>query len=205
MRRFPLAASLLLLATAPRLGAGTFAEVRADHPTVDRTISRLPSNGVTGTLTHISTLLDQPRVASLGSGESELLPAGFNRQMAGALDRLAGNLSDGLPQLGIVDRLVLAQVVDDVAVERNAALLGGRIVEPCRDCPPSPAGSLVAVVDVLAGSIRNGIVEWADRFGVDLSAAAAAAGAPVSPPGFDAWLDRVVESCAILGVEHIDH
>jgi hypothetical protein len=203
MRRLALA-SLLLLTTAPRLDASTFNDLRAGNPTVDQAISRLPSNGLTGTLGHISSLLEQPRVARLEVGGDEL-PAGFNRQMAGALDRLADHLSDGLPRISIVDRIVLAQVVDDVVVERNSALLGGRIVEPCRDCPPSPARNLVTVVDILADSIRTGIVEWSERYNVDLSAASAAAAAPVTPQSLDGWLDAVIDNCVVPGIEHIDN
>ena len=203
MRRIALA-SLLLALTAPRLAAGTFSDLRAAHPSVDLAISRLPSNGITGTLSHISSLLDQPRVTGLGPAGSDRLPAGFNRQMTGALDRLADELSAGLPQLSIADRLIIAQVLDEVVIERNATLYGGAAA-PCRDCPRSPADSLAPVVDLLAGSIRGGIADWTERYGLGLSDAGAASNLPVAAQSFDPWLDTVVDNCAILGVEHIDH
>ena len=190
---------------APQVGAGTFSEIRSAHPSVDQAISRLPSNGINGTLSHISSLLDQPRVAQIGRAGSEQVPAGFNRQMTGALDRLVNDLSDGLPRLAIADRLIIAQVLDEVVIERNADLLGGGVIGPCRDCPASPAENLVVVVDLLADSIRRGIPEWSERYDLDMSDAWAASKLPVTPQTFEAWLDTVIDNCAVLGVEHIDH
>lgn len=194
MRRLALAATLLF-ASPSLLSAADHDQLRAGAPVVGQAISRLPSKSINGTLNHISSLLEQGRVADLPAGSGDSLPAGFDRQMSSALERLERDLERGLPALQIPDRLILAQVVAQVAFDRNVALPAG----------PESLEALERIADIVAGSVREGLADWEQRTGADLSRARAAAAADPSSGTFRPWVEAVViNSLYIPGVEHID-
>ena len=208
MRRTALAATLLLAVAGTSFAGSTYQDLRHDHPSVGAAVSRMPS-GFSGTLNRISSLLEQRRVEEIPPGGYASLPSGFDRQLSDALQRLQADLQLGLPALSLDDRLVIAQVVNILAIERAAELYSGIIPVPCppgETCAPaiSNVQLLQEIVDLLADSIRQGIAETAAATGLDLSSAAAAASAPVTPATFGTWLQNVVEACSALGVEHID-
>src|SRR5436190_10237737 len=181
MRRLVLAA-VLLLALPVSLSAATYDSLRASNPLVAQSISRLPSNGIGGTLNRISSLLEQKRVADLAAGEGASLPAGFDRQMSSALEQLERDLARSLPAVQIADRLIIAQVVAEVAFARNVELPAGQ----------RSMDVLERIADQVAGSVRDGLVEHEHRTGQDLSAARTLAADDPAAASFPAWVQDVV-------------
>lgn len=207
MRRLALGAVLLFVVPAA-FAVQPHEDLRASYPSVHQALSRMPDHGMGGTLNRISSLVEQRRIAGLPTGSSASLPAGFERRMTSALEQLERDLDRGLPSLQIGDRLIIAQVVNEVAFDRNLDLYSDILV-PCNGALPCANPESIQVLDriadALAASIRQGLIDWEQRTGLRAPLARASAASDPSAQSFRSWLQAVVvNSLYIPGVESID-
>ena len=211
MRRARLAAAILAsLALAGSTVAADYSSLRSSHPEIDRAVSQLRSNGVHGDLSHLSSFFDHQRVRTFlaEAEEGEPPPALMQRQLGDALEQLTDSLDWSVDRLTLRDTLVLAQVIDLVAIQpaievRNDMFVLGTCASFEHQCPPIDAG-LYGIPPVLEAAIRRDYAELA----------AADPQLPDQLPGpfgvtafaFGDWLKDVLEAPGIAGtgVESID-
>ena len=201
--------SLVLLGfgALPAVAAtSTYDQLRASHPAVAWVVGQMPGSGLNAELGHVSSLLAQPRVASLPPGPSSELPNGFENGMAGTLDRLNDDLELGLAGLSAQEQLTLMQVLDLVAVRRNLELHQDGW-SPCDPSEPCENAAVIQQIDRLAGiastRFRIALSNW-ERLN-DRRVDVRDSGSVVTSRDVHAWILGVVESTSsIMGVESID-
>ena len=206
-RSIALSCLLLAFGALPATAAlKTYQELRASHPAVATIVASMPGSGLNAELTHVSTLLAQPRVAALPPGASSALPNGFESGMAGTLDRLNDDLERGLPGLDVRQQLVLMQVLDLVAVARNLELHQDPWA-PCDPTEPCANSAVIQQIDrlanLLATQFRIALSSWELRN--DRTIAVSDAGSVVTSRDVHEWVLGVVDSTSsVIGVESID-
>lgn len=206
MRRTWLLGAAVLALIVSSAGAHDFAELRKREPAIDAAIAQMPSSGITGTLNRISAHVAQ----GLSGKQAE-------ERMVATLKTLESQLRAGLPSLSLSDRLVIAQVIQLVAIEDLLVLQGGGggvVLVPCpidmhewgTECHPPIERALDDIAELLEASIREGY----DRE----AAADPSTALPPPPPAphggigaanFGEWLEEVVDQASLaVPVESID-
>lgn len=200
--------ALAALALAASASAATFQEIRSSEPAVDRAITAMPSSGITGTLNRLSAQLQQPHVGDLSEATQ--------KRLSDTLQALETDLRNGLPSLSVRDRLVIAQVVEEVAFDGVLPLYSGRILVggPCPSeyhdwhgqCHPEPWYVLDRIAELLEGSIREGFDRFeADNPSINVPDIPAAPAGGMDADAFDDWLDDVLSGPGLAtGAESID-